>query len=661
MAMEKERRIITSEDIARELYNPERMEMPEASPLTLEGVRPPDEEKERKMTLQEWKARGLATAPLPKEYTPGLSQEGLRAVVEEVKSEHPEVFEKYKKDLERFDEIIREGYDSHVRGVGLRPTKSKNFCPSSKLLKPSFLVLHKWIESGFVAGPFEEPPVQDPKIIGLLFVPKDAANVRLVMDMSSPEHFSFNDGISKDYKEQYELQIATPPEVLERAKEIGPDGWVAKCDIRDAYKRYSINPSQWRLQCFRFFGLYFLDIKMVFGDTKCVHEFSHNHLLLIRAAVLPFTNLSSRNYLLCIDDLTIMVKNHQLQEGRKFLARYKYVMETVGFQLQDFDERRCKSFDFSRSGLVLGIFIDMPKQLWYFVDQKRRKWAIALEKILDRGKVRPDWHVFEELMGRLEYLAMIMPELALRTARVRSILTDPENKQGQLRGAEGHIRWARALVRLFEDGAISFADQAQEFKEPVIIHGDASGSLRSKYVPCAGVLMQTQDGGRAASLQFPRSFLMGLFGYETWVAYRTTLLEIFPAFALILLQPHRFQDKDINVITDNENLVLAWSRKRSRDRGVLVAIEALDHCCRMLRADLYFTWKRRCSDVPSTIVDHLSHGDLQQAKDFLPEGRVVHCAWPTPLSLFMGTENPEEINLPRMVEEFLLRSGPRAE
>ena len=173
--------------------------------------------------------------------------------------------------------------------------------------------------------------------------------------------------------------------------------------------------------------------------------------------------------------------------------------------------------------------------------------------------------------------------------------------------------------------------------------------------------MQTQDGGRAASLQFPRSFLMGMFGYETWVAYRTTLLEILPAFALILLQPHRFQDKNINVITDNENLVLAWSRKRSRDRGVLVAIEALDHCCRMLRADLYFTWKKRCSDVPSTIVDHLSHGDLQQAKDFLPEGRVVHCAWPTPLSVFMETRNPEEINLPRMVEEFLLRSGPKVE
>merc|ERR1711952_330370 len=111
-----------------------------------------------------------------------------------------------------------------------------------------------------------------------------------------------------------------------------------------------------------------------------------------------------------------------VKEGRKFLARYKYVMEAVGFQLQDFDEKRCKSFDFARSGLVLGIYIDMTKQVWYFVDQKRKKWAIALEKILDRGKVQPDWHVFEELMGRLEYLAMIMPELALRTARVRSIL-----------------------------------------------------------------------------------------------------------------------------------------------------------------------------------------------------------------------------------------------
>ena len=129
----------------------------------------------------------------------------------EVRSEHPDVFEKYKRDLEHFDEIIREGYDSHVRGVGLRPTKSKNFCPSSKLLKPSFLVLHKWIESGFVAGPFEEPPVQDPKIIGLLFVPKDAANVRLVMDMSSPEHFSFNDGKVQDGRENsFSNQIFEP-------------------------------------------------------------------------------------------------------------------------------------------------------------------------------------------------------------------------------------------------------------------------------------------------------------------------------------------------------------------------------------------------------------------------------------------------------------------
>ena len=162
------------------------------------------------------------------------------------------------------------------------------------------------------------------------------------MDMSQPMHFSFNDGISKDFKSRYELQIATAPEVLERIREMGPDVWMAKCDIRDAYKRYSINPGQWRLQCFRFFGLYFLDYKMVFGDTKCVHIFSHNHLLLIRAAVLPFTKLLSRNFLLCIDDLTILVRSHQLQEGRRFLARYKYVMETVGFQLQDFDERRFK-------------------------------------------------------------------------------------------------------------------------------------------------------------------------------------------------------------------------------------------------------------------------------------------------------------------------------
>merc|ERR1719410_754778 len=190
------------------------------------------------MTVEEWIGRGLAVNSLPKEYVPGLSLEGLTWIIKEVELIRPEVFARLKEDLEHFKQIVAEGYDSEVRGVGLAPTVSPNYCAEERLLKPSFLVLHKWIRSGFVAGPFQHPPVQDPKIIGLLFVPKDAANVRLVMDMSSPEHFSFNDGISKDYKEQYELQIATPPEVLERAKEIGPDGWVAKCDIRDAYKRY---------------------------------------------------------------------------------------------------------------------------------------------------------------------------------------------------------------------------------------------------------------------------------------------------------------------------------------------------------------------------------------------------------------------------------------
>merc|ERR1711994_841629 len=165
--------------------------------------------------------------------------------------------------------------------------------------------------------------------------------------------------------------------------------------------------------------------------------------------------------------------------GRKFLARYKYVMEMVGFQLQDFDERRFKSFDFARSGLVLGVFVDIPRQLWYFVDQKRWRWAAALEKILVEGTACSDQRRFDDLMGRLENLTTIMPELVLRTARVRSILTDPKNKRGQLRKAEEHIRWVRALMRLFADGAISFARQSQEFKDPVIIHGDASGGRRA--------------------------------------------------------------------------------------------------------------------------------------------------------------------------------------
>ena len=560
--------------------------------------------------------------------------------------------------MEHFKQVVAEGYDSEVRGFGLAPTVSPNYCAEKRLLKPSFLVLHKWIKNRFVAGPFQHPPLEDPKIIGLLFVPKEESNVRIIMDMSRPAPLSFNDGIDEGFKIRYNLKIDSAGDVLERIRQFGPGCWLAKLDVKDAYKMYALHPSQWRLQCFSFFGLFFVDYRMIFGDKKAVHAFSFFHHLIIKAAVLPFTALKDENFLLCIDDLTVVVKDHQLEEGRKFVKRYQYVMATIGFKLQEFDPRKLKSFDFSRAGLVLGIFINIPRMTWHFVEPKCRKWLLFLEEIIRKGEVGGQ-HPFDQLMGRLENLVCLLPELTMRVAMTRDILSCPENKRMKLGPAEIVIRWVRALLLVFRRKAISFNIAAKELRQEVTVFGDASGALFSHYKPCAGALVETKSGGKAISLSFPMNFLQTTFGGEALMAHRTGVLELFPAFSLILLQPHEFSNKAITVITDSETLVISWTKQRSRDAAKLVLMQGLQHCCRMLGSDLVFKWQKRCSDKQTKIADELSHGELGTARELFPAGRVIHCEWPPPLELFMAQSHPLKLNFSRLVEEYLIEYEAR--
>ena len=82
--------------------------------------------------------------------------------------------------------------------------------------------------------------------------------------------------------------------------------------------------------------------------------------------------------------------------------------------------------------------------------------------------------------------------------------------------------------------------------------GDSSGALFSNYKPCAGALMETEEGGKAIALSFPTNFLQTAFGGGALMAHRTGVLELLPALSLILLQPHQFKNKVITVVTDNQ-------------------------------------------------------------------------------------------------------------
>ncbi len=59
-----------------------------------------------------------------------------------------------------------------------------------------------WIESGFVAGPFTQPPVPDFRS-NQLMVKEEKAKVRPILNLSSPKHYSFNDAIDKNSLQKF--------------------------------------------------------------------------------------------------------------------------------------------------------------------------------------------------------------------------------------------------------------------------------------------------------------------------------------------------------------------------------------------------------------------------------------------------------------------------
>ena len=213
------------------------------------------------------------------------------------------------------------------------------------------------------------------------------------------------------------------------------------------------------------------------------------------------------------------------------------------------------------------------------MEPKTRKWLLFLENIIQEGEVK-NQVLLEQLMGRLENLVCLLPELTMEVAMTRNILSCPRNKWRKLGPAEFLIRWVRALMLVFRSKAISFSSAAKEPRQEVTIFGDSSGALFSNYKPCAGALMETEEGGKAIALSFPSKFLQTAFGGGALIAHRTGVLELLPALSLILLQPHRFKNKVIKVVTDNQNLVISWARQRSRDAAKLALMQGLQHCCR---------------------------------------------------------------------------------
>lgn len=94
-------------------------------------------------------------------------------------------------------------------------------------------------------------------------IPKKHSNKwRLIVDLSSPEGGSVNDGISRDL---CSLSYVTVDEVAAYALELGQGAELGKLDIQSAYRIVPVHPDDRPLLGMRWKGAVFLDKALHFG------------------------------------------------------------------------------------------------------------------------------------------------------------------------------------------------------------------------------------------------------------------------------------------------------------------------------------------------------------------------------------------------------------
>ena len=131
--------------------------------------------------------------------------------------------------------------------------------------------LSKELDAHRLAGPFSFPPFPVFRISPLGLVPKKVeGEFRLIDHLSYPRGSSLNDGISSDYTT---VSYATVENTIGLIKSVGPNCFLAKTDVKNAFRLVPIRPEDYDLLRIYWQGQYYYDRCITMGCSSSCKTF----------------------------------------------------------------------------------------------------------------------------------------------------------------------------------------------------------------------------------------------------------------------------------------------------------------------------------------------------------------------------------------------------
>ena len=407
--------------------------------------------------------------------------------------------------------------------------------------------IRKECEAGRISGPFDTPPYPIYRISPLGVVPKkNPGEFRLIHHLSYPKGFSINDGISS---ENSTVSYATIDDAIRLIRLAGRDSYLAKTDIKSAFRIIPIHPDDYHLLGMKWQGKFYFDRCMPMGCRSSCKTFE---TLSTSVEWIARNKLGIRYILHLLDDFLIVNQSSE-----------------VCSQQLDIFTRTCA---------YLGIPIAPEK-------------TVGPSSILSFAGIELDTHLMEARLP-LDKIDKCTKTIESFLKRKKVTLKELQSLIGLLNFACSVVKPGRAFLRRLID--LTIGVRSAHFS--IRLSSESKQDLKIWYSFLSGYngksffindfwlnssklnLFTDASGALGFGSIFGKHWCYGKWPND-WAYRNIAILEFFPIVLSLYMWGHEMENQCILFFTDNEALVHVINKQSCKDKVLMFFVRRLVLIC----------------------------------------------------------------------------------
>ena len=432
--------------------------------------------------------------------------------------------------------------------------------------------INKELNHGRICGPFNKIPFDIFQISPIGLVPKKDGSFRMIVNLSSPKGASINDGIPDSAAS---VSYTTLSSALKLILKAGKDAFLAKSDIKSAFRLLPLSPEDYHLLCFMWEKSYFYDRCLPMGARSSCALFE----MFSSALEFLVTAQGHKDVLHYLDDFIFI---HSTQTGcLQSLECFKSICKTLNVPLAE-----DKTVYPTQKLQFLGFEINTCEQFVCLPHEKITKGLDIINNLLNKAKCT--LKELQELAGFLNFATtVIMPGRVFmnRFYGAMSKLKLPYHRMKITKSMRRDLLAWKSFF-LVCNGKYLYRDELFLQAKVVDIFTDASQTIGF-----AAVCDRSWFAGTWPSLWWKRQNIFFLELIPIWIAFSTWATKLTNSF--------------VKLHVDNLALVYTLNKQSSKDELVMDVIRKIVLLC--LNQNIMFE-ATHIAGLDNSLADSLSRG-----------------------------------------------------